>query len=189
MPAWLVILTGYLIGAIPTAFIAGRLSGGRDIRRMGDANSGAANAFRELGHRTGVLVGVIDAAKGALVILVARAFEVPFAIVMLAGLAAVIGHNWPVYLGFRGGRGVSTTIGILAVLVTVPMLILAAPAVLVLLWRKNVAPAMAVLFVLLPAVDLLLGVDGALILYGLGLAVLVGFTHFLRTRERALRQA
>jgi glycerol-3-phosphate acyltransferase PlsY len=189
MPPWLAVLIGYLLGAIPTAFIAGRVVRGQDIRRLGDANSGAANAFRELGHWTGILVGVIDVAKGALVILIARAFDMSLAVILMAGLATVIGHNWPVYLGFRGGRGVSTTLGILAVLVTLPMLILAVPALLILVLKKSVTLSMAFLFILLPLVDLLLGEPPALIGYGLALPALVGVTHYLRTRPRALRQA
>jgi glycerol-3-phosphate acyltransferase PlsY len=189
VPQWSAILIGYLLGAIPTAFIAGRIVKGQDIRRMGDANSGAANAFRELGHRTGILVGVIDAAKGALVVFIAEVFDMPVTVVMLAGLAAVIGHNWPVYLGFRGGRGVSTTLGILVVLVTLPMLILAVPALLILILKKNVTLSMAFLFILLPVVDLLLGEPPALIGYGLALPALVGITHYLRTRPPALRHA
>jgi len=189
MPPWLVISFGYLVGGIPTAFIAGRVIRGQDIRRLGDENSGAANAFRELGHGAGVLVGAIDAAKGALVVVIAQAFQMSLAVVLLAGLAAVIGHNWPVYLGFRGGRGVSTTLGVLAVLVTIPMLILTLPAVLILVVRRSVTPSMAFLFISLPLVDLWLGVPPVLIVYGVALPALVGITHFLRTRTRVLRQA
>ncbi|MBA7628589.1 Glycerol-3-phosphate acyltransferase [subsurface metagenome] len=110
---WLVVLTGYLLGSIPTAYIAGRLLKGRDIRQIGDGNVGAHNAFRELGPKTGVAVGIIDAGKGVLVIIIAQVAGIPQVTILLSGAAAVIGHNWPVFLGFRGGRGESTTIGIL----------------------------------------------------------------------------
>jgi acyl phosphate:glycerol-3-phosphate acyltransferase len=189
MLPWLIIVIGYLLGSFPTAFIAGRIIKGEDIRQMGDENAGAANAYRELGHRAGIVVGVIDAAKGALVILIARALEMPLAAVMLAGLAAVIGHNWPVYLGFRGGRGVSTILGILLVLVPLPMLILLVVALLVLIVKKSVTLAIACLFILLPLVDWWLGVPPELTIYGLGLAALAGVTHYLRVRSRALGQA
>jgi acyl phosphate:glycerol-3-phosphate acyltransferase len=189
MPVWLIISIGYLVGGIPTAFIAGRIIKGQDIRHLGDENSGAANAFRELGPGAGILVGVADAAKGALVVIIAQAFNMSLGVVLVAGLAAVIGHNWPVYLGFRGGRGVSTTLGVLAVLVTLPMLILALPATLILVVKKNVTPAMAFLFISLPLVDWWLGVRPVLIVYGVALPALVGITHFLRSRTRVLRQA
>ncbi len=189
MLAWLSVLLGYLLGGVPTAFIAARVIRGQDIRRLGDENSGAANAYRELSSRAGILVGVIDAAKGALAILIARVFDVSPAIVMLAGLAAVIGHNWPVYLGFRGGRGVSTTLGILLVLVTVPMLVLSVPTLLILIIKKNVTPSMAFLFILLPLVDWWFRVSPVLIIYGLALPALVGITTYFRTRPHALKQA
>src|SRR3990170_203346 len=126
--AWLVIIIGYLLGSVPTAYVAGQIVRGEDIRQMGDENAGAANAWHELGHKVGILVGIIDAGKGALAVLIAQASHMSTAVVMLAGAAAVIGHNWPVFIGFRGGRGVSTTIGVLAVMVTLPVLILAVPA-------------------------------------------------------------
>jgi len=189
MPAWLIISIGYFVGGVPTAFIAGRIIRGQDIRRLGDENAGAANAFRELGPGAGILVGVVDAAKGALVVVIAQALQMSLAVVLLAGLAAVIGHNWPVYLGFRGGRGVSTTLGILAVVVTLPMLILALPAVLILVIKRNVTPSMAFLFIALPLVDWWLGVRPVLIVYGVALPALVGLTHLLRIKTRALRHA
>ena len=102
---WLIVVLGYFLGSIPTAYIAGRLLKGRDIRHMGDGNVGARNAFHELGPKAGVAIGIVDAGKGALAILVAQAANIPQVAVLLTGAAAVIGHNWPVFLGFRGGRG------------------------------------------------------------------------------------
>ena len=189
MPPWLIILIGYLLGAVPTAYLTGRILRGRDIRQMGDENAGAANAYRELGPRAGVIVGVIDAAKGATVILIAQAANMSQVVVMFAGAAAVIGHNWPVFLGFRGGRGESTTIGTLLVLVPLPMLILAIPALLVLVIRKNVILASAVLFAPLSLVGWWVSTPVPLIIYSIALPCLVGFTHFLRTRPKAIRQA
>ena len=189
MPPWLVIIIGYLLCSVPTAYLTGRLLRSKDIRQIGDENAGAANAYRELGPRAGVAVGFIDAAKGAAVILIAQAANMSQVVVMLAGAAAIIGHNWPVFLGFRGGRGVSTTIGILLVLVPLPMLILALPTLLILILRRNVTPAMAFLFIALPLVDWWLKVPGVLIVYGIALPALTGITTFFRTRPKAVRQA
>jgi glycerol-3-phosphate acyltransferase PlsY len=186
---WFVVIFSYLLGSIPTSYIAGRLVLSRDIRHMGDKNAGAANAYRELGRNAGISVFLIDAAKGAIVILIAQAVQMPQGVVLTAGLAAVIGHNWPVFLGFRGGRGVSTTIGILYVLVTIPMLILTIPTLLILIIRRNVTPSMAFLFITLPVLDLLFKVQPILIVYGIVLPALVGVTHWLRTRNKALHQA
>jgi glycerol-3-phosphate acyltransferase PlsY len=187
--AWLVMITGYILGSLPTAYLAGRFLKGKDIRQMGDENAGAANVYRELGPAAGIIVFVIDAAKGAVVILIAQAANMSQVVVLFSGAFAVVGHNWPVFLGFRGGRGVSTTIGVLAVLVTIPMLVLALPTILILVLKRNVTPSMAFLFIALPFVDWLFKVPAVLIGYGIALPTLVGITHFFRTRPKELHEA
>ena len=144
--AWLVIILGYLIGALPTAYLAGRLLRDEDIRLLGDGNMGAGNTYHVLGPRVGIAVGVIDAGKGALAVYIAQASGMSLAVVLITGTATVVGHNWPVFLGFRGGRGEATTIGILTFLIPWPMLIMAVPTVLVLLITKKVPVASTVLF-------------------------------------------
>ncbi len=182
--SWITVALGYLIGSIPTAYLAGRWLRGRDIRRMGDGNVGAANAFRQLGAKVGLAVFFVDAGKGALAIAMAHAANISQLGVLLTGAAAVIGHNLPVFSGFRGGRGEATTIGVLLSLITQPMLIVAGPALAILLIKKNVIIASAVLFVPLPLVCWWLEVPGVLIAYGIALPCLVGFTHFLRSKEK-----
>jgi len=187
--AWFVVVFSYFLGSIPTAYIAGRIIAGRDIRKMGDENAGAANAYRQLNPKAGIIVGIIDAFKGAAVILIAMAAGVPQIAILFAGLAAVIGHNWPVFLGFRGGRGVATTLGILLVLVTIPMLILALPTVLILVWRRNVTPSMTFLFIALPFIGWALKIQPVLIVYGMALPAVVGITTWLRNRPGVLKHA
>jgi glycerol-3-phosphate acyltransferase PlsY len=182
---WLIVALGYLLGSVPTAYIAGRLLKGIDIRQIGDGNMGAANAYRQLGPGVGFLVGIVDAAKGALAVVIALATDAPQAVVLLAGAAAVFGH---IFLGFRGGRGESTTIGVLLAVLTVPMLIVAAPAVLAHFIFRDTTKAAAFIFVPLPFVCWLLGLSGVLIAYSIALPCLVGFTHFLRTRWLAAAQ-
>ncbi len=180
---WVIILLGYLLGSTPTAYIAGRLLKGKDIRQIGDGNMGAGNAFRQLGAKVGIAVFFVDAAKGALAILIAQAANIPQVAILFTGAAVVVGHNWPVFIGFRGGQGESTTIGALLVLVTQPMLIIAGPAVLTLFIKRNVTIASCVLFIPLPLVCWWLGVPGLLISYSVALPCLVGATTFLRTRR------
>ena len=186
---WLMILAGYLLGSIPTAYIAGRMLKGQDIRQLGDGNMGAKNAFLQLGHKVGIAVGIIDAGKGIMAVLIAQAVSLPQVAVLTTGAAAVIGHNWSIFIGFRGGRGESTTIGVLLTLIAQPMLILDGPALATLIIKKNVILASAVLFLPLPLVCWWLGVSGVLVGYSIALPCLVGFTHFLRTRRTAIRQA
>jgi glycerol-3-phosphate acyltransferase PlsY len=158
-----------------------------DIRQVGDLNMGAANAYRNLGPRTGIIVGLADASKGAIAVLIAQASNMPTFVILIAGAAAVIGHNWPLFIGFRGGRGVSTTIGVFLVVLTKPILIVAGPAILALLIRKNVTLACAILFISLPLVCWWLGTPPMLITYSITLPVLIGFTHFIRARRRVPR--
>jgi glycerol-3-phosphate acyltransferase PlsY len=180
---WLVIILGYLIGSVPTAYIAGRLLKDIDIRQLGDGNAGARNAFHQLGHKTGVSIFIIDVTKGILVISLAQLTSVSQFFILLSGLAAVIGHNWPVFIGFRGGRGESTTIGVLFMLITQPVLIVAGPALVILALRKNVILASAILFVPLPLVCWWLGIPAILVVYSIALPCLVGLTHFIRTNQ------
>ncbi len=185
MPWLIVVILGYFIGSIPTAYIAGRLLKDKDIRQLGDGNMGANNAFQQLGAKAGVAIGILDAGKGALAILIDQAISMPQLAILTTGVAVVIGHNWPVFIGFRGGRGESTTIGVLLTIITQPMLIVAGPAILALVIRKNVILASVVLFAPLPLVCWWLGATGVHITYSMALPCLVGFTHFLRTRRVA----
>jgi glycerol-3-phosphate acyltransferase PlsY len=186
---WLIVTLGYFIGSIPTAYIAGRLLKGKDIRQMGDANMGAANAFRQLGAKVGVTVGIIDAVKGTLAVVIAQLANVPQLAVLATGVAVVVGHNWPVFLHFRGGRGEATTIGVLLAIVTLPMLIIAAPAIAAHLILRDTMKAAPFIFVPLPLLCWWLEMPGILIAYSIALPCLVGFTHFLRARQAATRRA
>lgn len=178
-----VVITAYLIGAIPSAYIAGRLLKGVDIREVGDRNVGAANAFRELGARAGIAVGIIDVGKGATALLIAEALGVPLPALLLTGLAAVAGHNWPIFLKFRGGRGEATTVGVLLTLMPRETLIVFAVAALPFFITHNIILTSVFLFVPLPLVAWLLGASGALIAYCIALPCLVGFTHYVTTRH------
>jgi glycerol-3-phosphate acyltransferase PlsY len=183
MIQWLLVLLGYIIGACPTAYAIGYRLTGKDIRRLGDGNMGARNAYHELGHKIGILIFFIDTAKGYLAILIAQYFDASQVVLMATGLAAVAGHNWPVFLSFRGGRGEATTIGILLALIPQPMLIVAVPTITVLLIKKNVILTSAVLFISLPLVSWWLNVPGVMVVYGIALPIIVAITHYFRARH------
>ena len=89
---FLIVVVGYLLGSIPVAHIDGRLLRGEDIRQLGDGNIGAQNAFRQLGPKTGVVVGAVDAIKGALAVLLAQATGISLTATLTAGLTAAIGQ-------------------------------------------------------------------------------------------------
>ncbi len=101
---------GYLLGSIPFGLILTKLSGLGDIRDVGSGNIGATNVLRAGGKKLAALTFLLDAAKGTLAVWLAARFSPEAA--MIAGLAAFLGHLFPVWLGFRGGKGVSTYIGV-----------------------------------------------------------------------------
>jgi glycerol-3-phosphate acyltransferase PlsY len=117
------LIIGYLLGSIPTAYIVSRVRKGIDIRTIGSGNMGGANVMREIGTREGVFVGLFDIAKGAGAILIAQALNVSELWIFGTGFTALVGHNFPVFAGFRGGRGSATIIGIFLVLAPVGTLV------------------------------------------------------------------
>lgn len=128
--AALIVAGAYLVGAIPFGLVIGRLAG-VDVRVEGSGNIGATNVARTAGRAFGVLTLVLDAAKGATGPLVALAFDQPVLVQLVAGLAAVLGHVFPVYLRFRGGKGVATATGVFAALTPLPTVVAVAVFALV----------------------------------------------------------
>ena len=115
------IILGYLIGSIPVGFILGKLVRGIDIREHGSGNIGMTNVMRILGVKAGVFVFFADIAKGAAAVALAWAILAysPNMVVwgqVAGGAAAIVGHSWPIYIGFRGGRGIATGFGAVLVL-------------------------------------------------------------------------
>jgi len=111
----LAIAISYLIGSIPTAYIFGKLSKGLDIRQHGSGNVGATNVFRVLGKGPGSIVLALDIIKGILpIVLVSSLFGIVAVWqIILLGVAGVVGHNWTVFLNFKGGKGIATSLGVL----------------------------------------------------------------------------
>ena len=147
---------GYLLGSIPSGLIVGRLARGIDVREHGSGKTGFTNVLRTVGLRWGILVLAADLAKGVLPVLVARLVSDDPYVQTVAGLAAIAGHDWPVYVGFRGGRGVATSYGVaLAMNPIAALVLLPAAAGLVAVTRimstmsVGLAPLLAVLFVVL----------------------------------------
>jgi glycerol-3-phosphate acyltransferase PlsY len=110
------ILLGYLLGSIPFSYLIPWLIAGVDIRKVGTGNVGSHNVMRQVGRGPGALTGGLDLAKGALPVLIARQLNLPDPVALLAGMAAVLGHNYPLFLGFNGGRGLATSLGVLGAL-------------------------------------------------------------------------
>jgi glycerol-3-phosphate acyltransferase PlsY len=110
------ILVAYFIGSIPFALILARRWGTSDLRAVGSGNVGAANVMRASGVMAGVLVAVLDMAKGAASVVLAERLSASAAAPAAAGVAAIVGHTYPIWLRFRGGKGVATACGVFSVL-------------------------------------------------------------------------
>jgi glycerol-3-phosphate acyltransferase PlsY len=125
MAAALVVTVGYLLGSVPFAFLLARRRG-VDLRHAGSGNIGAANVLRTTSVAYAVGAVCLDATKGAVAVLLAQRLNGELAVSVSAGLAAIIGHVYPIWLGFRGGKGVATAAGAFAVLSPVALAIAAA---------------------------------------------------------------
>ena len=106
------LILGYLLGSIPSGWLAGRWLKGIDLREIGSGSTGATNVLRHVGKGPALVVFLIDVGKGAAAVLIARALGLGDWIQVLAGLTALAGHIWPVWLGFKGGKAVATGLGL-----------------------------------------------------------------------------
>ena len=176
-------ITGYLLGSIPFAYIASRRKKGVDIRQVGGGNMGALNAIREIGLLSGLAVLVADIAKGSAAVLIAHWLGLPLVWVFTAGFAAIVGHNWPIFLGFKGGKGAATTLGVLFALVPREFAISLALILIVIAITSNVRLAISVGLTLLPLIIWQFNGSGMLIAYSLALFLFLGVRSLPSTRE------
>ncbi len=170
--ALLYVVGAYLLGSIPTAYLVGRWRRGIDVRRVGSGNVGGSNLRATVGLWATVAVGLFDVAKGALPAWLGLRLGLDETAALLAGLAAVAGHDWSPWLGFQGGRGMATTLGVLLILFPVGLLwILGALALGALTGWVALLHGLGVLTV--PLLSLWLGQRAAVTLVGVALASLM----------------
>jgi glycerol-3-phosphate acyltransferase PlsY len=163
------VVIGYLLGSIPTAYIVSRVRRGVDIRTIGSGNMGGANVMREIGTYEGAFVGLFDIAKGAGAILIAQALNLSELWVFGTGFAAVVGHNFPVFAGFRGGRGSAAIIGIFLVLAPLATLVTLAVVAIPFFATRKFAGAVIIGLALLPLFIWLLEDSLSLVRYALAI--------------------
>ena len=181
LPLLLAAIAAFLIGSIPFSYILARLVGGVDIRRVGSGNVGATNVARALGIGTGLAALGLDAAKGIAAVLLVRALpgiaDPGSPGPALAGLAAILGHNFTPFLRFRGGKGVATGAGVFGVLA--PWALLAAVAVflVVVLLGRMVSLGSVLAAAALPLLVHLLGGERGTVLAAGAVALLVIVRH------------
>lgn len=173
--AVLCLIAGYLLGSIPSGVLLARLAG-VDPRRGGSGNVGATNVARLAGLRLGVLTLLADAAKGVAAVTVARAAGGE-AVAPTAGLAAFLGHLFPPWLGFRGGKGVATALGVLTVLMPGAALAAVATFAVVLAADRRVSVASLAAAAVAPVAATLSGAGGPALAVTVAMAVGIGLRH------------
>jgi acyl phosphate:glycerol-3-phosphate acyltransferase len=140
-PGIAAVIAGYFIGSFPTAYIVTKIRKGVDIRDIDVGNMGAAAVRRQIGFVPGLIVALVDIAKGSSAVLLAQHLaDDIFLCVYAAGFAALIGHCYPLYIGFRGGQGTATMIGIFTVLAPLAILIMLPLLGIVLLVVRRIYP-------------------------------------------------
>ena len=190
------LIIGYLFGSFPSAYLAGRLRKGIDIRGVGSRNMGAMNVFYEVGHIEAALVTLADLGKGVAAILLVRwlsgnphPLSSPFDLLTgLTGAAAVIGHIFPVFLKFHGGKGAATAIGILIFLMPWAVPFLAAIFFIAVFITRNPTFSYSLLLIVFPLVAGFIYVDHydqplALVFYSIGFGVFLGLQYIPRVKE------
>ena len=189
---FIAITVAYLLGSIPSAYLAGRLKKNIDIREVGSRNMGVLNVYYEVGLREAVLVLLADVGKGIGAIVLARwltgapPFSVPE---LLAGLAAVVGHTFPVFLKFRGGTGGATTLGILLFLMPKAVPFFIPVAVIALIITRNLAFCYGIAFVIFPLVAWLIYHSTPMLFFSIGLPLFVGINYLPRLKEMHIKTA
>ena len=192
----LILVLSYLVGSIPSSVWVGKLAYGIDLRSHGSGNAGATNTFRVLGWKAGVVVSIIDLGKGLLaagVIATIRIdalpggfgfWEVDSVIRLMAGVTAVIGHMYPIWAGFRGGKGVSTTAGMLMALTPGVMLLTLGVFVLVLVLTRYVSLASLMATLTYPTAIAIKkyvlqaeGLDASVLVFSMVLAAAIFLAH------------
>lgn len=171
------IVAGYLLGSISFGYLAGKYLKGIDIREYGSGNTGTTNIQRTLGTVPAILVLLLDFAKGFLAVFLANRISGVPVHTMLAGVAAVSGHNWPLFLRFRGGRGVATSMGVLAGLAPKVFLFATLAGVLVIILTRYVSLGSITGGVLVPVLAVAFGLPRPYIFFSAILGGLLVWRH------------
>lgn len=172
------LVIAYFLGSIPAAYVAGRLKKGIDIRTVGTKNMGAMNSFYQLGFATGLMVLFTDIGKGVLALAIARWMGLPEISVYLAGLFAIIGHNYTIWLKFRGGKGGATLIGIFIFLMPWGIPIGLGIFGLLMLVTKFPTLSYGIGLASFPFIAWLINGDGGLVIYTI-LMLLMPLIHYI----------
>lgn len=173
----LVMAAAYVLGSIPFGLLVGKWWANIDVRQYGSGNIGMTNVLRTAGYVPAFLTLIGDLGKGALAVLIAQWLLGDPVFSLLAGTFAMVGHNWPLFLGFRGGKGVATIAGVLLVFRPLAALILFAIWLGVLLTFRYISLASITVAILLPLILFLTGATGFELLLGILVGAITVYRH------------
>jgi acyl phosphate:glycerol-3-phosphate acyltransferase len=185
--ALLIVAAGYLLGSISFAVLLFRARTGRDIRKEGSGNAGATNVMRSHGKVLGLLVALLDVAKGVAPVLLVRLVTADPRYAAAAGLAAILGHIFPLYYGFRGGKGVATTVGAFLVLAPAAMAVCLAVFVVVVAATRYVSLGSCLAVVLLPPAARLVSHSSSPVVLAAALTAVVVIVKHVENLKRLSR--
>jgi glycerol-3-phosphate acyltransferase PlsY len=171
------LIISYLIGSVSCGYLIAKKTRGIDIRKVGSGSTGATNTARLLGLKFFAVVLVLDALKGFFVFLLASHFLMQTWAVLLCCGAVIIGHNWPLFFAFQGGRGVATTLGVFLGIAPLPALIVFGLFLLVVIFTRYVSLGSMLGAVAIPVTMLLLRFSWEYFIFGLAICLLLLWRH------------
>lgn len=173
----LLVLVSYLLGSISFGYLITKKIKGVDVRKLGSGNTGATNISRIIGIKFAVLVLILDALKGLAAILLSSYLSAETLVILLCGLAVIIGHNWPIFFAFKGGRGAATTLGVFLGLAPAATVVVFAIFVLVIVFTRYVSLGTIVAAISIPISMILLRNDPGHIIFGLVICLILLWKH------------
>jgi acyl phosphate:glycerol-3-phosphate acyltransferase len=173
----LAVVISYLLGSVSFSILFARWLRKIDIRQHGSGNAGATNTLRVLGKGPAIAVFALDIAKGIAAVLLGRLLGHAEWVSVVAGLAAIIGHNWPVFFRFKGGKGIATTIGAVALWAFLPSLMAGIVAIAAIVFTRYVSLGSIVFAVLLPISFAFFRLDAVYIWGAVAITVLAVYRH------------
>lgn len=171
------VIACYLLGSVSFSVLLAKGMKGIDIRQHGSGNAGATNTLRVLGKGPAILVLALDVLKGIAAVWVGRWLGGSEWVAAISGIAAIIGHNWPLYFRFRGGKGIATTIGVMATLAFVPAVCAGIIAILAIVLTRFVSLGSLIFVFLTPIFLLISGEFGAYFWSGLVVCLFAFWRH------------